>query len=342
MWAETQKVFPERFNWGGESTDKGLEKEDRGMEVADLCENPICGVCDYSGKTAQQNILDGGSAVWVFRHLAGEEYLIMSAQGTGGFRCLGFRAPLAPYPELITWETEASTDAEGTCAIGTCIGGNLCWNDSDCGSQTDQRCTPTVCKTNLDCNNNLALGACTANHLNALCLVAENGKMMDGKTCTTCVRDSVTPQAQLQCAKESSTIGMCSNTAAKGGDDWQNYFCGLPDVASVKSKKAVVWKIRALGQQPAGANSEGKNCHSAKKCSKAKYKSLFVIESMARGNNYECLRFKDGDFSNQANPSLESGGSSGMCGTTAVYGTDFEASLIAQKIAVWKLIALEN
>ena len=105
MWGEEQKVFPERYNWGGK--DKGADGGTDGMDVSDLCENPICGVCDYNGKTAVENIISGAEAVWTFKHLEGEDYLIMSAQGQEGYQCLGFRAPGAPYPELLSWESRS-------------------------------------------------------------------------------------------------------------------------------------------------------------------------------------------------------------------------------------------
>merc|ERR1712166_1411319 len=59
-----------------------------------------------------------------FRHLKGEEYLIMADRKGAGYRCLGFRAPGAPYPELISWEEEIVEDARGECDIGQCDTGN--------------------------------------------------------------------------------------------------------------------------------------------------------------------------------------------------------------------------
>jgi len=361
MWSENQKVFPERYNWGGESTDRTEE----GMDVADLCENPICGVCGYSGKTAEKNIIDGGTAVWVFRHLQGEEYLIMSAMGSGGYRCLGFRAPGAPYPELLTWKESTIFDATGACEVGKCQEGEtgatlndgMCWADRHCEGDGNS-CVLNKCSNEKECGKNV--GLCTTDDTNVgkLCLLGKTGsaegETKSGSNCPTCELDhgldkrsgtavvctsGVTgcEEVALACSKKSSTQGMWVNNGAKGSNSPLEYFCGLADAAKVSEKKAVTWRIRALGQQAAASGSD---CHSAKVCSLAKYKSLFVIESHAREFdyplNYECLQFKDGDFSNQANPTLASStGSEFACGLT-------EEALIAEKSSVWKLIALEE
>merc|ERR1711907_675401 len=84
-WKETAKVFPERYNWGGVSNGNkdgegaasvGSELEAGVVNAADNCENPICGVCNYNGKTPKENLREGTVAVWYFARLSNDDYLI--------------------------------------------------------------------------------------------------------------------------------------------------------------------------------------------------------------------------------------------------------------------------
>jgi len=108
-WAEAQKVFPERYNWGGAAAATGTVEE-----AADLCGNgevPICGVCNWGGETAKANIKKGLKAAWMFRRLdKSADYLILSNADGQGYRCLGFRSEGAPYPELVRWDGKKWTN----------------------------------------------------------------------------------------------------------------------------------------------------------------------------------------------------------------------------------------
>jgi hypothetical protein len=112
-WKEAAKVFPERYAWGGVPASKNLEG------AAETCEEPICGVCDWDGKSAKQNLLEGVEAVWTFRRLRGEMYTILSHSDGNGYRCLGFAVEDAPYPTLITWKDSSVQANEGICAGDT-------------------------------------------------------------------------------------------------------------------------------------------------------------------------------------------------------------------------------
>jgi len=349
MWEEPQKVFPERYNWGGHSAGEKVG----GMDVADLCVNPICGVCEYDGKTAKENIITGQAAVWTFRHLSGEEYLIMSAV-KGGLRCLGFRANGAPYPELIRWETQSDVDSTGTCDIGTCSGsGNRCWDRNGCdGTETCNLITG--CITLADCGSISACSAAVPEHAGALCIPnaatvnstqLRTGKTKTGDACE--CSDAPTPSATLNCAHGHGTSGMWVNDNAVAYDgNAEDYNCGMESKALVQNEAAVVWRIVPLGHQ----SESNAKCYSKKKCSLAKYENLFVIESKSNGagTKYECLRFKDGDFSSEANPTLvklkEPGFSNAqnMCNIDTSGTKSVEESLVAQKGSVWKLIPLQD
>ena len=390
MWKESQKVFPERYNWGGKPTGANGGATS-GTDAAELCENPVCGVCGSGGKTAEQDIISGGAAVWAFRHLKGEEYLIMADRKGAGYRCLGFRAPGAPYPELISWEEEIVEDARGECDIGQCDTGNgdvpgkMCTSDANCGEMrkgNTGKCIKKTCGNVDDCPvpdmcigaTNLGsicikdaeeghkvgdpltwveapkeqCGGTQGSSLNAECVtgqgLTEAGAQCDLATDATCLK----PRGR--CLKERSTTGMWVNTAPKtiwtktSENSWSDYNCGMDSQSVVQTKSAVVWKITALGQVKAGAQI----CESEKKCSLAKYKGMFVIESKAKNDKeYECLHFKDGDFSMNANPSLVVlgeagyGGSSSKCHITVGAETEDQA-LIAQKGSVWKLLSLDQ
>jgi len=344
MWGEEQKVFPERYNWGGK--DKGADGGTDGMDVSDLCENPICGVCDYNGKTAVENIINGAEAVWTFKHLSGEDYLIMSAQGQEGFQCLGFRAPGAPYPELLNWQSRAIADATGTCEIGTCDGTvDSCFASSDCGSGVD--CLFDTCTNDASCG---AVGTCD-NDASTACIVdvsgasaaglyrpcssgncvADNGHL-DQKKCggdsaeADCTTDADCTNMFCQnvictdttasdctatygaCNKGSTLTGMWTNEApSRPTSDWKTYMCGMNSLAELKSSAAVIWNLKPLGQTSDTANLA---CHSKKKCAQAKYEGLFVFQTKARNNkDYECLHFEDEGLNMYTHPTrIERGG----------------------------------
>lgn len=278
----------------------------------------------------------------------------------GSLRCLGFRASGAPYPELISWKTTTVVDAEGTCDIGTCSGSNnRCWDRNGCNG-TETCILQRGCTLNSHCGPISKCSAAAPAHAGALCIpnptqgVNENElvnhtSLRTGKTKTgdACECSDVASSALLNCAKGVGTSGMWVNDG-KGYDktDFENYYCGMKRKALVQNEAAVVWRIVPLGHQ----SESTALCYSKKKCSLAKYENLFVIESKSAGSNYECLRFKDGDFSSEANPTLgkveEGSGfnqANNMCNIDdPPIGMSVEEALVAQKGSVWKLIPLQD
>jgi len=376
MWGEEQKVFPERYNWGGKDSraNGGID----GMDVSDLCENPICGVCDYNGKTAVENIISGAEAVWTFKHLEGEDYLIMSAQGQEGYQCLGFRAPGAPYPELLSWESRSIADATGTCEIGICEGTTTsCWGDDMCATGTT--CLFATCTNAAACG---AVGTCpddatttcivgdTVRPCSGTACVADAGHEADkkcggltsGAVCTSdsdctaefcmnvlCTDTSVDGCTATYgaCNKGSTTMGMWTNEKPKdASSDWRSYTCGMSSLAQLKASPAVLWNLKPLGQR---SSTSELACHADKKCSEAKYEGLFVFQTKARnGADYECLHFEDEGLNMYTHPTrIERGGANfeyssptTLCGIVTEDGMTDEEQLVKNKDAVFKLIPL--
>jgi len=106
--------------------------------------------------------LAGGEAAWAFRHLEGENYLIMSAADGKGYRCLGFRAPGAPYPEMLQWITSIAYNADGQCSYGKCSSSDeLCRLPIDCQGE-DNECVFDKCSSSDTC---ALVGTCELNVL---------------------------------------------------------------------------------------------------------------------------------------------------------------------------------
>jgi len=139
-WKEDQKVYPERYAWGGRAKSQADDQE-----APDYCENPICGVCDWDGKTAAQNILDGLEAVWTFRRISRENYLIYNQAGSKGYRCLGFQTPKAPYPAMLVYvETQVVTENGETTPMGA-FSGEAMGNKNGVDICIGDDCTPWYC-----------------------------------------------------------------------------------------------------------------------------------------------------------------------------------------------------
>merc|ERR1711966_251355 len=257
--------------------DSGANGGIDGMDVSDLCENPICGVCDYNGKTAVENIISGAEAVWTFKHLEGEDYLIMSAQGQEGYQCLGFRAPGAPYPELLSWEPRSIADATGTCEIGICEGTTTsCWDDDMCATGTT--CLFATCTNSAACG---AVGTCP-DDATTTCIVGDPvrpcsgtacvadagheadkkcGGLTSGAVCTSdsdctaefcmnvlCTDTSVDGCTATYgaCNKGSTTMGMWTNEKPKDArSDWRSYTCGMSSLAQLLASAAALPSLLA-------------------------------------------------------------------------------------------------
>jgi len=153
-WKEPGKIYPSRYAWGGRATTATEGADELGDASAtqsygsnwragvlgaadaprpgpDYCDNPICGICDWNGKTAADNLVIGMEAVWTFRRLHDDLYLILNAADGHGFRCLGFQKPEAPYPTLIAWKDTNMDAAEGVCNATETV----CSSNNDCQPQ---------------------------------------------------------------------------------------------------------------------------------------------------------------------------------------------------------------
>merc|ERR1719359_413586 len=128
LWDEPEKVFPERYNWGGKKTEvaekDGMNKPGY-IAAADMCANPVCGVCNMNEHTSISNVNMVDVSSFRIVRLEEDNYLILANRGTkskeNGWRCLGFdrTAPWEipmPYPQLISWERHTGEAAKGKCA----------------------------------------------------------------------------------------------------------------------------------------------------------------------------------------------------------------------------------
>jgi hypothetical protein len=125
-WKQEGKVYPERYNWGGRAHTATESANELGPEPpyekagADYCANPICGICPHlDGKTAEQQIIEGGEAMWHLQRIVEDIYLIIGAAPDGTFKCLGFNDAgsngLAPYPSLMVAVEDQIPEDEGKC-----------------------------------------------------------------------------------------------------------------------------------------------------------------------------------------------------------------------------------
>lgn len=145
-WKEAGKIYPERYSWGGRSS-SATESANAalvGKQGADYCDKPICGVCEWDGMSAEENIVKGLEAVWTFRRIDKEMYLIFNMADGQGMRCLGFQTPDAPYPTMLAWKTSTVEADSGKCVDGT-TGLDLnpvveCEIDADCAATVNSTC----------------------------------------------------------------------------------------------------------------------------------------------------------------------------------------------------------
>jgi len=148
-WKEPGKIYPSRYSWGGRATtqteganelgDAGKTQtygsewragEEGAKPAPDYCKNPICGVCEWNEDSAADNLVKGMEAVWTFKRLHDDLYLILNGADGNGFRCLGFQTPEAPYPTMISWSTTTMDAARGVCNATDPI--VECGTDNDC------------------------------------------------------------------------------------------------------------------------------------------------------------------------------------------------------------------
>merc|ERR1711998_308567 len=89
----------------------------------------------------KDNLVQGMEAVWTFKRLKDDLYLILNGADGNGFRCFGFQRPNAPYPTFLVWQSTQMEAASGTCgSLDT-----VCTSDLDC-----QPVTLTVDATTVD------------------------------------------------------------------------------------------------------------------------------------------------------------------------------------------------
>ena len=140
-WKEAGKIYPERYSWGGRTTTQTQTSIPAAVEPfsetnpegengpgPDYCKNPICGVCDWNDEDPKDNLVKGMEAVWTFKRLRDDLYLILNGADGQGFRCFGFQTPDAPYPTFVSWKSTQMDAATGVCNSTT----TECTTDQDC------------------------------------------------------------------------------------------------------------------------------------------------------------------------------------------------------------------
>lgn len=338
LWGEAEKVFPERYNWGGKTrlaATKDRLNRPGYIAAADMCKNPICGVCDFDGKTVKSNIRMADVARWKIVRLEGDNYLILAdragtsgRKGDRGYRCLGFdrsgedQIP-SPYPQLLSWRKHTGQGASGLCA-----------------NRKDGKVTMTekVCTKDGDCTGDGPF--CKKEHFR------------DGSW-----------TSNGQGAQENRLF----KTKADG-TEIPTYFCGLNSLQDLMTlgNKQTVWNIHALGCQRDTAEKPARW-----ECVDQKYPGKYLIRSLADGEkmnsgegdcpscNAHCMYFPDGEM--QTNPTRISPKGDGVtfggigykgpageprskadheCGIMPRKGESQEEALVRNKQAVFKFIGL--
>jgi len=159
----------------------------------------------------------GMEAVWTFRRLSGDLYLIFNSADGNGIRCLGFSTPDAPYPTLITWtETTERSDT------GLCV-------DADKAEVTDGDGNTVVCEGDQGCDDT-------------------NSEM--------CKFSRVTMGQWTQNGQGVDDIDRCEmNDQGTPKSCELGYFCGFEDSAEGDAKSKMmgnggtVWNVKPLGCQ---------------------------------------------------------------------------------------------
>lgn len=319
-WKQADKVFPERYNWGGRGIHDGGIKgvKQPGAQAADLCEKPLCGVCEWNGETAEENILRGNEAAWKFRSLGGHKYLILSSGDGKGTRCLGFQSADAPYPRAMWWKESVARGTSGTCPTGKCAAGArkglVCEGDADCSGD---RCKFTGCATGggeckvnycvkdadktieKTCNGKAKCGTGFECKAGGKCFggpapkhglfCTSDADCGAGGFCETSAKCEVQGEVKIGRWSTSAanddvvpTAAMCATAPSKA------CFCGKDSRAAVMAKPSenegsVVWTVFPLGCSGVGCS---------KRASEAK--NMFVIgQSNPEDGRIECLYFPD-------------------------------------------------
>ena len=103
---EEHLVYPDRYNWGGDSNG-----------ACEGGEESVCGVCDWDGTPAAKNVMMGLEAAWKLMRLVDDKYIVLSMADGKGWRCLGFMPPgsadtrAEAYPRLMAWRPGSSAGA---------------------------------------------------------------------------------------------------------------------------------------------------------------------------------------------------------------------------------------
>jgi len=223
--------------WGGGDDDTSGKDL---VPSPDVCQHPICGVCDYGGHSPGENIVKTMEASWTFRHLEDDLYLMLSGAGGQGFRCLGFQEKVAPYPASIVWEGTTMIEEFGTCVNAT--GFPIGPKDMKCKSDD---------------------GQCAALDEGAKCKVEamESGEWrtdLDGvelEKLDDCADSGLEEEGEWKLTGvDGHTPGVPSKMKSAAKCDLA-YFCGFTDteVGTAKSKLlangGAVWNVRPLACQ---------------------------------------------------------------------------------------------
>merc|ERR1711998_542227 len=105
----------------------------------------------------KDNLVKGMEAVWTFKRLEDDLYLILNGADGNGFRCFGFQRKDAPYPTFLTWQDTQMDAATGTC--GAKVDGSTSADTPSTGDSTTTGLAPP-CSSDLDCQPSaLTLGS---------------------------------------------------------------------------------------------------------------------------------------------------------------------------------------
>jgi len=358
-WKEAGKIYPERYSWGGrtntqtETQGAGAESfsemvdSDNGIKPGtDYCPNPVCGVCDWNDMDPKDNLVKGMEAVWTFKRLRDDLYLILNGADGQGFRCLGFQTPVAPYPSFVAWEGMAMEAATGLC-----------------------NGTQALCESAADCE----AGSEAMTAWAALELEENNVTVAWSETMAECKKEMIETGEWRTDVKgvEFDDLEICEyNRVGLPTSCKLKYYCGFEDneggsaVEKMMSNGGTVWNVKQMG---CSIDNERRWLCAKKR----KYDNKFMIRSLARGDinrdgevtklDYECLYFPQEGGGMYSHPRrapvaasadgiwLGMGGSSDVdgngdveCGIYAEEDESQEDALINNKQAVFALISLPS
>jgi len=316
-WRQANKIYPERYQWGGKSRTQSdvKNKKNKGMAAAELCKNPICGVCPWGGKTPKKNIIEGKEAAWMFRRLEGNSYIILSTGGDGlGQRCLGYATPASPYPQALWWKSRHASTQGGKCGYGVCSkdAKRKCSSNNDCAKRNSvcrlQSCTrsggndgSSLCKRYV-CHKTADNTVVAAKAGFSSCYAKGDAACPDGSKC----------KVGNKCLGGTNAGKFCANDAACPDSDTSKGYCDDVGACKIGGDMTIGnWRDDAKNKSPIpSAMSCAKNPHQvACFCGKSSKASLMgqapnsaqvVWEVLPLG----CEKTKEGGCSKQKSPGM--------------------------------------